>query len=169
MILKESLVRHVLSLWMTIEKIILKHCLVLPIVTAALLFGIGAPGSGPNERTKHPISNVNSFAEHLDSYISCLVSPSVRGAVNHVIFENGSETDGYVISYIPKSLNPPHRAESEGLKQYYVRYGESFKIAEHYELEFMFGKRYVPVLNVFWGVSLEGVESKGRKPSINAA
>ena len=133
-----------------------------------IVWGIGAPGSGPNERTKHPIHNVNSFAEHLDSYISRLVSPSVRGAVNHVIFEEGSDTEGYVVSYIPKSLNPPHRAESEGLKQYYVRYGESFKITEHYELEFMFGKRYVPVLNVFWGVSLEGMETKGRKRSISA-
>ena len=90
-----------------------------------------------------PYTTLIVSAEHLDSYISRLVSPSVRGAVNHVIFEEGSDTEGYVVSYIPKSLNPPHRAESEGLKQYYVRYGE-FKITEHYELEFMFGKRYVP-------------------------
>ena len=83
--------------------------------------------------------------------------------MNHVIYEDGSDTEGYVVSYIPKSPNPPHRAESEGLKQYYVRYGESFKIAEHYELEFMFGKRSVPVLNVFWGVKLEAVETRGRK------
>ena len=26
-----------------------------------IVWGIGAPGSGPNERTKHPIHNVNSF------------------------------------------------------------------------------------------------------------
>ena len=60
-----------------------------------------------------------------------------------------------MISYIPKSFSSPHRAESDGLKHYYMRYGESFKIAEHYELEFMFGKRSVPDLLTFWGVELE--------------
>ncbi len=119
-----------------------------------IIWGIGAPSSGTGERTKHPIHNVIGFAEYLDSFISRLVAPAVAEAENHIIYEEGSTTMGYVVSYIPKSLSSPHRAEADGLKHYYMRYGESFKIAEHYELEFMFGKRSVPDLVVFWGVEI---------------
>ena len=42
-----------------------------------------------DERTKHLLDC--HLCRHLDSYISRLVSPSVRGAVNHVIFENGQK------------------------------------------------------------------------------
>ncbi|SMF40556.1 AlbA family DNA-binding domain-containing protein [Pseudobacteriovorax antillogorgiicola] len=124
-----------------------------------IIWGIGAPGSGNSERTKHPIHYVRGFAEYLDSYISRLVSPSVEGAENLVIFEDERRDLGYVVSYIPKSSRAPHRAESEGLKHYYMRYGESFKIAEHFELEFIFGKRNIPEIGVFWGVEVEHVEA----------
>ena len=107
-----------------------------------IVWGIGAPGSGGNERSKHPISSVKGFAEYLDSFISRLVSPSIVGAENLAVLEDGEDDVGYVISYVPKSSRAPHRAESEGLKHYYKRYGESFKIAEHFELEFIFGKRH---------------------------
>lgn len=124
-----------------------------------IVWGVGAPGSGSSERSKHPISPVKGFAEYLDSFISRLVSPSIVGAENLVIFEDESEDAGYVISYIPKSARAPHRAESEGLKHYYMRYGESFKIAEHFELEFIFGKRNIPDVSVFWGVEIEHTQS----------
>lgn len=124
-----------------------------------IIWGVGAPGSGTSERTKHPIKRVRAFAETLDSYISRLVSPSVLEAENLVIFENEEKDLGYVISYIPKSSRAPHRAEAEGLKHYYMRYGESFKIAEHYELEFIFGRRHAPDLGVFWGVEVEHTEA----------
>ena len=98
-----------------------------------IVWGVGAPGSGTSDRSKHPISPVRGFAEYLDSFISRLVSPSVAGAENHVIFEDEESDIGYVISYVPKSSRAPHRAEAEGLKHYYMRYGESFKIAEHFD------------------------------------
>jgi len=41
------------------------------------------------------------------------------------------------------------------LKHYYKRYGDSFKICEHYELEYMFGRRLQPDLRIFWGVDIE--------------
>ncbi len=115
-----------------------------------VIWGVGAPGVGTSERSKHPIRHVRAFAEHLDSFISRLVSPPVTGASNHVIFEDEGRDLGYVASYIPRSDRAPHRSEAEGLKQYYKRYGESFKIAEHYELEYMFGRRLAPDLGVFW-------------------
>ncbi|NRA66274.1 MAG: putative DNA binding domain-containing protein [Pseudobacteriovorax sp.] len=117
-----------------------------------IIWGIGAPGSGSGERTYHPIESVVGFAEYLDSFISRLVSPSVAGAENLVILSDEAQQNGYVISYIPKSMASPHRAEAEGLKHYYMRYGESFKVAEHYELEFMFGKRNIPEISIFWGL-----------------
>jgi hypothetical protein len=120
-----------------------------------IIWGIGAPGSGNSIRTKHPIGNVRAFAEILDSSISRLVNPSIIGAQNLVIYEDEHEDLGYVVSYVPKSSSAPHRAESEGLKQYYMRFGESFKVAEHFELEFMFGKRHTPDLRVFWGVEID--------------
>ncbi|MFW7381427.1 MAG: helix-turn-helix domain-containing protein [Oligoflexus sp.] len=123
-----------------------------------IIWGIGASSSGNSLRTKHPIRQVRAFAEMLDSSISRLVNPAVSGAENFVIFEDQDRDLGYVVSYIPKSASAPHRAEAEGLKQYYMRYGESFKIAEHFELEFMFGKRQIPDLRVFWGIEVDQCE-----------
>ncbi len=120
-----------------------------------IIWGIDAPGSGESLRTKVPISSVRGFAEALDSLVSRAVNPNVSGVENFVIFEDESQDLGYVITYVPRSTNPPHRAESEGLKHYYKRYGESFQVAEHYEVEYMFGKRRFPELGVFWSVDLD--------------
>lgn len=120
-----------------------------------LLWGIGAPGSGGNERELYPIKDPQNFAEVLDSYISRLVSPGIDGALNFVIRDPFDKERGYVVSYIPKSPNSPHRSEAEGLKHYYKRYGDSFRICEHYELEYMFGVRHHPVLKLFWDVEVE--------------
>lgn len=116
-----------------------------------LIWGVQAPGSGNSTRSKQPIKGVRAFAEHLDSLVSRLVSPSVSGVSNTVIFENKAQDTGYVVSYIPRSDRAPHRAEADGLKHYYKRYGDSFKPVEHYELEYMFGVRSAPDLGVFWG------------------
>lgn len=119
-----------------------------------IVWGVGAPGSGEGVRTRHPLRYANRFAEVLDSHISRAVSPAVTGVENHVVLLEGHKESGYVITYVPKSDSAPHRAEYEGLKHYYKRYGESFKICEHYELEFMFGKRHVPDLLVFWSIDI---------------
>lgn len=123
--------------------------------SGVVIWGVGAPGTGQNSRSKHPIRKVRAFAEHLDSMLSRLVSPSIDGVINHVIMESPDRDTGYVVTYIPRSERSPHRAESEGLKHYYKRYGDSFKLAEHYELEYMFGKRLIPDLHVFWDVTLK--------------
>ena len=59
-----------------------------------IVWGIGAPGSGTNERTRHPIHNARGFAEYLDSFISRLVSPPVAGAENLVILEKALRMQG---------------------------------------------------------------------------
>lgn len=120
-----------------------------------IIWGIGAPGSGASERSRHPISPVRGFAENLDSQISRAVNPYVNGVENFVVYEDEQRDLGYVITYIPRSFSAPHRAEYEGLKQYYKRYGESFKICEHYELVYMFGQRQSPDLSVFWSVDVD--------------
>lgn len=125
-----------------------------------VVWGIGAPGSGVGLRTKHPIKDPGRFAEALDSLVSRLVSPPVEGIQNKVILEKESSGRGYVVTYIPKSDLAPHRAEAEGTKQYYKRYGDSFKATEHYELEYMFGKRLQCRPNVFWDIDVH-VDSRG--------
>lgn len=125
--------------------------------SGVIIWGVGAPGSGPNERTKHPIHNAAGFAEHLDSLISRAVTPVVDGVENAVIYEDQTRGSGYVVTYVPKSNLAPHRAEFEGVRQYYKRYGDSFKAAEHYELEFMFGRRLHPELRAFWSVAVDHI------------
>ena len=124
-----------------------------------IVWGVGAPGGGKPNRTFHPISQVRIFAENLDSMISRMVSPSVLLVENFVLFEDEPNGEGYVVTYVPRSERAPHRAECEGLKQYYKRYGESFKIAEHYEIEYMFGRRHCPELGIIWSVEVDEVKS----------
>lgn len=117
-----------------------------------IVWGINAPGSGVGLRDKKPIRGVSKFAEHLDSLASRLVSPPVQGAENLVLLEKGGKGEGYVISFIPASIRSPHRAEHHALKKYYQRSGDSFLELEHWQLEYMFGRRQVPDLRVAWDV-----------------
>jgi Putative DNA-binding domain len=119
-----------------------------------VVWGIGAPGSGTGVRSLHPIRDPGRYAESLDSLVSRLVSPPVEGVQNLAILDEDGSGRGYVVSYVPKSEMAPHRAEAEGTKQYYKRYGDSFKATEHYELEYMFGKRLQCRPNVFWDIDV---------------
>ena len=125
-----------------------------------VVWGIGAPGTGTGVRTSHTIRDPGRFSEALDSLVSRLVSPPVEGVQNVVIMEDDESSRGYVVTYIPKSDLAPHRAEAEGTKQYYKRYGDSFKSTEHYELEYMFGKRLQCRPNVFWDIDAR-TDSRG--------
>lgn len=83
---------------------------------------------------------------------SRLVSPLVEGVINHVIISDKESNAGYVASYIPQSYASPHRAEHHNLKKYYQRSGDSFIQMEHYQLEYMFGRRFVPELRFSWDI-----------------
>ncbi|MBF0442093.1 MAG: ATP-binding protein [Oligoflexales bacterium] len=117
-----------------------------------IIWGIDAPSSGTGLREKYPIMEVQNFAEHLDSMASRMVVPQVEGVMNHVIFENREEGTGYVVTCIPKSIAAPHRAEHHNCKRYYQRSGDSFIELEHWQLEYMFGRRQVPDLKVAWNI-----------------
>ena len=113
-----------------------------------IVWGIDAPSAPKGIRGKVPIRQPQVFAEHLDSLASRLVSPPVEGVENLVVRE--PDGSGYVVSYIPKSLHAPHRAESHHTKKYYQRSGDSFLQLEHWQLEYMFGRRLVPELRLLW-------------------
>lgn len=119
-----------------------------------IVWGIKAPSSGIGVRTKSPIKNPHLFAEHLDSLASRLVAPAVEGVENFVVWENKQKKTGYVISFIPKSLAAPHRAEGSGIKKYFQRAGDSFVQIEHWQLEYMFGRRLSPELKILWAVDI---------------
>lgn len=120
-----------------------------------IIWGIDAPGSGEGLRKKMPIQKVRSFAEHLDSLTSRLVTPQIEEIENYIIFEDKRRDTGYIASYIPKSIGAPHRAEHHSLKKYYQRSGDSFIQLEHWQLEYMFGCRLVPDLKVAWRLLLQ--------------
>ncbi len=125
-----------------------------------IVWGIDAPGSGSGIREMVAIHEPNKFAELLDSMISRLVNPQVDGVENHVILAEAGR--GFVVTLIPRSILAPHRAEASGLKHYYKRYGDSFKPVEHYELEYMFGKRLHPRPHLFWDVEVLRTHRKTR-------
>ena len=127
-----------------------------------IVWGIDAPGSGSGVRETVPILEPAKFAELLDSMISRLVSPQVEGVENMVLQEDRPSASGFVVTYIPRSILAPHRAEAAGLKHYYKRYGDSFKPVEHYELEYMFGKRMHPRPHLFWDVEVLRTHQRSR-------
>ncbi len=113
-----------------------------------IIWGVDAPGVGKGVREKMPIKGIQHFMEHLDSLASRMVAPQVEGVVNHVILE--SDDIGYGVTWVPRSLTCPHRAEHHSSKKYYQRSGDSFVQLEHWQLEYMFGRRLVPDLKVTW-------------------
>jgi hypothetical protein len=118
-----------------------------------IVWGVDAPSSGSGIRELFPIADASAFAEHLDSLASRLVVPSVEGVENLVVHESKESLAGYVISYIPPSTHSPHRAEHHSAKRYFQRIGDSFIQLEHWQLEYMFGRRQVPVLRVAWDIA----------------
>ena len=117
-----------------------------------IVWGIDAPSGVTGARAKAPITDVALFAEHLDSLASRLVVPVVEGVENIVVYQNKRKQTGYVVTYIPVSPLAPHRAEHHATKKYFQRSGESFVQLEHWQLEYMFGRRQVPVLKLVWDV-----------------
>lgn len=113
-----------------------------------LIWGVDAKSNnGPLE--KMPISDLASFASEYEAFMSRLVVPVVEGVVSHPVFEKDSGS-GYLVTLIPKSISSPHRSIKSG--NYYVRSGDSFVAADHYYLEYMFGRRKVPALCLNLGI-----------------
>lgn len=100
---------------------------------------------------EHPISHLKRFLTDLNSLTSQALIPLNVGIINEIILFPDSEDKGFVITYIPESNLPPHRALL-GLNQYFTRSGDSCMMMEHHMLEDSFGRRQKPKLEIYFQV-----------------
>ncbi|WP_405170123.1 ATP-binding protein [Paenibacillus sp. FSL H8-0280] len=122
-----------------------------------LIWGIEAKANGESEPDiavgEKPIKHLRKFLTDLSSLISDAITPHNTGVQNITIFLNDApEVDeGFIVTYIPASEKPPHRAMFQDNK-YYSRAGDSFIMMEHFMLEDAFGKRQKPKLEIFYDI-----------------
>ena len=94
-----------------------------------------------------PIENIDQAIKYLRDWEQSAVRPFIEAVEHRKILELNDDTKGYIISYVPESMKPPHMAiYSE--KHYYKRNNDNFIICEHYDLADMFGKRLKPLLSL---------------------
>lgn len=103
-----------------------------------------------------PISQLKVFLGNLNSLLSSALTPLNTGIRNIAIQIPEDHDKGLIVTYIPESDLPPHRAMLN-VNQYFTRSGESFMMMEHVHLEDMFGKRQKPVLDIHYDVKLSSV------------
>ncbi|PPQ47835.1 hypothetical protein C5G87_17120 [Paenibacillus peoriae] len=96
-----------------------------------------------------PIKHLKKFLTDLNSLISDAIVPLNTGIQNIAIFINddSQKDEGFIISFVPSSEKPPHRAMCKDNK-YYTRAGDNFILMEHYMLEDAFGRRQKPKLEI---------------------
>lgn len=116
-----------------------------------IIWGIKASKTAGDDRDiareLKPISEVTIFLTNLNQLLSNALAPLHSGVFNHPITVPGDSSKGFVLTYVPASDIPPHRAEL-GVGQYYLRVGESFMPMEHYQIADFFGRRRKPDLNL---------------------
>ena len=96
---------------------------------------------------KYPIHNVKRFKSWLEGAVSGCTMPPHGGVQHHCI--TNDKGNGFVITYIPKSIHAPHQA-LVGKQYFYIRAGSSFCPAPYSVLAGMFGRRPQPrVFHVF--------------------
>ena len=100
--------------------------------------------NGDIARLKFPIRNVHRFLSWLEGAVSSCTIPPHTG-VEHRIVNERSGGEGFVLTYVPKSMTAPHQNIIDF--RYYIRAGSSFMPTPHSVLAGMFGKRPQP--NVF--------------------
>lgn len=95
-----------------------------------------------------PIKKVTKVKTDFDSITGKVVSKRVLGVQNKVVYKDKLSDIGFIVTYIPKSDEAPHRVEGEmqGSRRYYRRHGNGSYEMEHYELEELFGGRLMPYL-----------------------
>ncbi|MEK7544969.1 MAG: ATP-binding protein [Patescibacteria group bacterium] len=91
------------------------------------------------------VKSPHAFIESLNRAVSQVVTPFVDAADSKLVFQN-SDSEGVVVTYIPRSEKTPHRSLKD--RSYYMRSGDSFLSMEHSQLEDMFGRRNRPKLHV---------------------
>ncbi|WP_264453508.1 helix-turn-helix domain-containing protein [Paenibacillus polymyxa] len=98
-----------------------------------------------------PIKHLKKFLTDLNSLVSDAIVPLNTGIQNIAIFINDDplKDEGFIVSFVPSSDKPPHRAMCKDNK-YYTRAGDNFILMEHYMLEDAFGRRQKPKLEFFY-------------------
>ncbi|PGZ46962.1 ATP-binding protein [Bacillus anthracis] len=107
-----------------------------------------------------PIKNVKIFQTILNSLLSSALTPLLPNIQNEVIFKTGSNTDGFVVTYVPESSLPPHQALL-GENRYYMRTGDNFSLMPHVYISDAFGRRQRPVLDVHYEIQSHSVTGSG--------
>jgi|ERR1035437_2410496 hypothetical protein len=109
------------------------------------------PQRGDVPGTKHPIRNVKRFLSYLEGATSGCSLPPHDGVRHHAI-ESAGTKNGFVVTFVPKSMFAPHQCIVGKYKdRYYVRVGSNFEIASHGLLAGMFGRQPVPNIFHLWG------------------
>lgn len=115
-----------------------------------IIWGVDASKNEDNvdaAREIKPISHLKVFLNTLNSLLSGALIPLNPGIKNIPIPLQDEPDKGIVVTYVPESVLPPHRALLKN-NQYYTRSGDSFVMMEHVHLEDMFGKRQKPLLYI---------------------
>lgn len=103
--------------------------------------------------SEKPIKYLKRFQTDLNNLISDAIIPINSKVRNEIIYvdNNPDNDEGFIVTYIPESDLPPHRALL-GDNHYYTRAGDSFIKMEHHMLADIFGRRQRPKLEITCGL-----------------
>ncbi len=116
-----------------------------------------------------PIANASQFVSlilELAPQVTDPVVANIEGA--WLPSDEGGKNSGFAFIHVPESPLPPHRVilrDKDIGQHYYVRSGDSFVIAPHYQLEDMFGRRPRPQLALQASARVEVASKKGGTPA----
>jgi len=109
----------------------------------------GKAGAGDLPGTKPGIADPKRFVSWLEGAVSGCTLPAHPGVRHHAI-ESPGGTNGFVVSYVPRSHLAPHQTIRPS--QYLIRAGSSFVPAPHGVLAGLFGRRPQPFVFHAWNV-----------------
>lgn len=116
-----------------------------------IIWGIKASGSSDDfAKAIHLIKGVENFKSLLESFISLLTLPAHKSVENFIVKKADNDTDGLVVSIIPKGNDLPYQNISD--YKYYMRAGDAFMPIPHGVLQGMFGRS--PQSDIFWMFNL---------------
>jgi hypothetical protein len=130
-----------------------------------VVWGVDASKNEDNvdaARELRPISQLKVFLNNLNSLLSSSLIPLNPGVKNIAINLPNEVGKGFIVTYVPESSLPPHRAMLK-LNQYFTRSGDSFVMMEHVHLEDMFGKRQKPRLELKYEIVSGGIFGGGQQ------
>ncbi len=100
-----------------------------------------------------PITGVTAFLSNITTLVGTALNPPNTGVECKKIVIPGETDKGFVVVYVPQSDLPPHMAILQGLNRYYLRQGDGFYPAEHYMIDYMFGTRRRPKLEIDYKIT----------------